>query len=74
MPSNIRTVEKVKPLYEDISGWQEEISGVLSLEELPMEARDYIRRIEDLTETPAAIISVGPARDETLLLKNPFAG
>jgi adenylosuccinate synthase len=74
MPSNIRTVEKVKPLYEDVSGWQEEISGVRSLEELPMEARDYISRIEDLTETPAAIISVGPARDETLLLKNPFAG
>ena len=74
MPSNIRTVEKVKPLYEDINGWQEEISGVRTLEELPVEARDYIRRIEDLTETQAAIISVGPARNETLLLKNPFAG
>jgi adenylosuccinate synthase len=39
-----------------------------------MQARDYIKRIEDITETPAVIISVGPARDETLLLENPFSG
>src|SRR5210317_1539866 len=73
MPSNIRTTEKVKPIYENISGWHEEISGVRAIDDLPKQARDYIKRIEDITETPAAIISVGPARDETLLLKNPFA-
>ncbi len=74
MPSNIRIVEKVKPVYEEISGWQEEIGDARSIEDLPMQARDYIKRIEDITETPAAIISVGPARDETMLLKNPFTG
>jgi len=73
MPSNIRTTEKVKPVYEDISGWQEEIGFARSVEDLPRQARDYIKRIEDITETPAVIISVGPARDETLLLRNPFA-
>ncbi len=73
MPSNIRTTEKVKPVYENIPGWHDEISGVRAIEDLPKQARDYIKRIEDITETPAAIISVGPARDETLLLKNPFA-
>ena len=73
MPSNIRTTEKVKPVYEEIPGWQEDISGARNIEDLPQQARDYIKRIEDITETPAAIISVGPARDETLLLKNPFA-
>jgi len=72
MPSNIRTTEKVKPVYEDIPGWQEEIGTARSVEDLPVQARDYIKRIEDITETPAVIISVGPARDETLLLKNPF--
>jgi adenylosuccinate synthase len=72
MPSNIRITEKVKPLYEEISGWQEEIGNARSLDDLPRQARDYIKRIEDITETPAVIISVGPARDETLLLKNPF--
>ena len=73
MPSNIRVTERVKPVYEDIAGWQEEIDDVRSFEDLPRQARDYIRRVEDITETPVDIISVGPARDQTLLLKNPFA-
>ena len=72
MPSNIRLTEKVKPVYEDAAGWQEEIGTARSLGDLPKQARDYVKRIEDLTETPAVIISVGPDRDETLLLKNPF--
>ena len=74
MPSNIRVTQHVKPVYEEVGGWQEEIGGVRSLDDLPVQARDYIKRIEDITETPAVIISVGPARDETLLLQNPFAG
>jgi len=73
MPSNIRVTERVKPVYEEISGWQQEIDGARSLDDLPMQARDYIKRIEDITETPAVIVSVGPARDQTLLLQNPFA-
>ncbi len=73
MPSNIRLTEKAKPIYEDIPGWQEEIDGARSIDDLPVQARDYIKRVEDITETPAAIISVGPARDQTLLLKNPFS-
>ena len=72
MPSNIRLTEKVKPIYEEVQGWEEEIDAARSVQDLPMQARDYIKRIEDITETPAAIISVGPARDETLLLQNPF--
>jgi adenylosuccinate synthase len=72
MPSNIRITEKVKPVYEALAGWQEEISSARSHEDLPKQARDYIKRIEEITETPASIISVGPDRDETLLLKNPF--
>lgn len=74
MPGNIRRTQNVQPVYEEISGWSEDISGVRDFEELPVAARDYIRRIEDLTETPAAIVSVGPDRSETLLLQNPFAG
>jgi adenylosuccinate synthase len=74
MPSNIRVTERITPVYEEIPGWQEEIGGARSVEDLPRQARDYIKRIEDITETPAFIISVGPARDETLLLQNPFAG
>jgi len=74
MPSNIRTTAGVKPVYEAVPGWQEEIGGARAIDDLPVQARDYVKRIEDITGTPAVIISVGPARDETLLLKNPFAG
>ncbi len=72
MPSNIRRTEKVKPIYEEVTGWQEDISHVRSYEELPVQARDYIKRIEDLTGVSPVIISVGPDREETLLLSNPF--
>ena len=72
MPANIRQVEKVVPVYEEMAGWQNDISGIRQFDDLPREAREYIRRIEDFTETPAVIVSVGPDRNETLLLKNPF--
>lgn len=72
MPSNINVAEKVQPVYEEVDGWKEEIDSVRSYEELPTKAKDYIKRIEDITEVEASIVSVGPDRDETLLLKNPF--
>jgi len=72
MPSNIRTVEQVQPTYEEIEGWQEDIRHVRRLDDLPAKAREYVKRIEDLTETPVSILSVGPDREETLLLNNPF--
>jgi len=73
MPSNIRVTERIVPVYEKIPGWQEEIGEARCVDDLPRPAREYVKRIEEITETPAIIISVGPARDETLLLQNPFA-
>jgi adenylosuccinate synthase len=55
-----------------MAGWQEEIGGIRDFHDLPVQAREYIKRIEDLTGVRAAIISVGPDREETLLLHNPF--
>ncbi len=72
MPGNIRTAQQLKPVYEDIAGWEEDISAVRSVDDLPKKAKDYVKRIEDLTETPAILLSVGPDRTETLLLDNPF--
>lgn len=72
MPSNIRATSSVVPCYEEISGWREEINAVRSLEDLPVQARDYIKRLEDITGIPACIVSVGPGREQTLLLSNPF--
>ena len=72
MPSNIRDAARVKPVYEELAGWQSEINEVTAYEDLPIEAKDYVKRIEDFTGVEAVIVSVGPDRDETLLLKDPF--
>ncbi len=72
MPANIRQVEAVKPIYEEVSGWEEDISTCSSFEELPKAAQDYVKAIEDFAQVPLAILSVGPGREQTILLKNPF--
>ncbi len=72
MPANIKDASAVTPVYEDIPGWHSEIDHIREFDQLPVEAKDYIKRIEDLTGVPASIVSVGPDRDETLLLRNPF--
>ncbi len=72
MPGNIRTTQKLQPVYEEIPGWEEDITAVRSLEDLPVSAADYLKRIEDLTGIAPCIVSVGPDRAETLLLRNPF--
>jgi len=72
MPGNIRKVALLKPVYEEMPGWQEDIRNIRAFDDLPGAARNYISRIEELTETPAAIISVGPDREETIVLRNPF--
>jgi adenylosuccinate synthase len=72
MPANVKDAGKVEPVYEEMSGWQSEINEITSYEDLPAEARDYVKRIEDFTGVEAVIVSVGPDRDETLLLKDPF--
>ncbi len=72
MPGNIKHTAALKPKYEEVEGWQEEIRDAKSLDDLPPKARDYVKRIEEITETPVYILSVGPGREETILLRNPF--
>lgn len=72
MPSNITQAGAVVPVYESLEGWKEDIEHVREYDDLPIQAKDYIRRIEDFTGVPANIVSVGPDRAETLLLTNPF--
>jgi adenylosuccinate synthase len=55
-----------------MAGWGDEIRHVRALADLPAAARDYIKRIEDITGVEPVIVSVGPDREDTLLLKNPF--
>ncbi len=62
----------VTPVYESLEGWKEDIETVREYDDLPTQAKEYIRRVEDFTGVPANIVSVGPDRAETLLLTNPF--
>lgn len=72
VPSTIKEFERCTPVYEEMPGWQEDITGVTSFEELPVAAQNYLRRIEELIGAKVAIFSVGPDREQTILLKELF--
>jgi len=55
-------------IYEELPGWEEEISAARSLDDLPENCRAYIRRIEELVGVPVATISVGPGREQTIII------
>lgn len=65
--------ELVTPVYETMPGWSESTFGVQSLEGLPQQARDYIKRLEEVTGVPIDIVSTGPDRVQTIVLLHPFA-
>ncbi len=72
VPASLKVLERSRPLYEEFRGWEDEISDVRSFDELPRNARRYLQRIEELTETKIYIISVGENRNQTIVLRNPF--
>lgn len=71
-PANLKTLGACKPVFETLPGWPEDISGIRKLEDLPKNTRRYLDRIEELLETPIDIVSVGPGRDETIIVNHPF--
>lgn len=62
----------IKPVYETMPGWSESTFGVTEYDKLPQAARNYIKRVEELTGAPIDIISTGPDRNETIILRDPF--
>lgn len=69
MPLSSTDWAKATPVYETLPGWEGPISDVRRKEDLPIEAQRYVEFIEDHTKTPAAILSIGPDRDETIILR-----
>ncbi|MFB1081538.1 adenylosuccinate synthase [Jeotgalibacillus sp. JSM ZJ347] len=69
-PANLRTLAKCEPIYEELPGWDEDITGVRSLDELPENARHYLERVSQLTGIPLSIFSVGPDRTQTNVVKS----
>ena len=72
-PTDADSYDGLQPVYEDMPGWSESTVGAKSLDELPANARAYIKRLEELIEAPVDIISTGPDRNETIVLRHPYA-
>jgi len=69
-PANIHELERCEPVYEEMPGWGEDIGSVREFENLPLNAQRYVRRLEELMGCPAAIVSVGPAREQTITVRD----
>lgn len=72
-PTDADSYIGLQPVYEEMAGWSESTLGAKTLEELPVNARHYIARLEELVGAPIDIISTGPDRNETIVLRHPFA-
>ncbi|WP_101759111.1 adenylosuccinate synthase [Oceanicoccus sp. KOV_DT_Chl] len=71
-PVDADDYERLVPVYEEVSGWSESTIGAKTLEQLPVAARAYIQRLEELVGAPIDIVSTGPDRVETIVLRHPF--
>lgn len=71
-PASLSVLAQCKPVYEEMPGWTEDITGVRSLDELPDNARHYLERISQLTEIPLSIFSVGPDRSQTNVVRSVY--
>jgi adenylosuccinate synthase len=74
LPASIAAQEAAEPVYEQMPGWSGSTRGARSYAELPAEAVKYVRRIEELVEAPVVLLSTSPERDDTIVLRDPFAG
>ena len=72
LPVGAEELERCVPVYEELPGWMESTVGVKAYEGLPAAARDYLRRIEELCAVQVDLISTGPERDETIVMRHPF--
>ena len=71
-PSDSLSYDSLVPVYEELAGWEESTVGAKSIEQLPENARAYIARLEALVGAPIDIVSTGPDREETIVLRDPF--
>jgi adenylosuccinate synthase len=73
-PAHAADQAAVEPIYESIEGWPQSTAGARSWAQLPARAIKYIRRVEELIQCPVALVSTSPEREDTILVRDPFAG
>jgi adenylosuccinate synthase len=74
LPAAMDAQAAAEPVYETLPGWPGSTRGARSYGELPAEAVKYVRRIEELVEAPVVLLSTSPERDDTIVMRDPFAG
>ncbi|SMF68696.1 adenylosuccinate synthase [Allosphingosinicella indica] len=73
LPAHAADQARVEPIYETVEGWQQSTAGARSWAQLPAQAIKYIRRVEELIRCPVALVSTSPEREDTILVRDPFA-
>jgi adenylosuccinate synthase len=71
-PASSKVMQGAEPIYEEIPGWNTALDDVTKFADLPRPAQNYVKRIEEVIGTEIILVSVGPGREQTILLKNPF--
>ncbi len=72
LPVGAESLVGCEPVYEDMPGWSGSTVGVKNYDDLPLQARNYLQRIAQICEVPVDMVSTGPDRDETIVLRHPF--
>jgi adenylosuccinate synthase len=73
LPAGLKAQAALEPVFETLEGWSESTQGARSWRDLPGAAIKYVRRVEELIGAPVALLSTSPERDDTILMRNPFA-
>jgi len=73
LPASMSDLAACEPIYEEMEGWQSDTTGICSYDDLPLAAKNYLKRLEELLETPIAMISVSPQRGKTIQMKDVLA-
>jgi len=69
-PSNVAALGRCQPICEELSGWQTPISHIREYEQLPLKAQQYVTKLQELTSCPINLISVGPEREQTIMVSS----
>lgn len=72
VPPELTALEACEPIYEELPGWDQDIRNVRRFSDLPENTKKYLKAIEDMAGMPLFVVSVGPGRDETIILRHPF--
>jgi adenylosuccinate synthase len=72
-PASLRVLEECVPVYEELEGWQQDTGGARTLAELPVPAQNFVQRVAELTGVPVVMVSVGPDRQQTVVLREVFS-